>query len=135
VTLSSAKWGWVTPDGGPVVLRISLGRAGEEAVLQRDDADLAALAVSDLAAVLRRPLTPLATRVMRWGGALPQYDVGHADRVTRIRTALDSAPGLALCGAALDGVGVAACIATARGAARSAQVGLGVAGTRETMAP
>jgi oxygen-dependent protoporphyrinogen oxidase len=135
VTLSSAKWGWVTPDGGPVVLRISLGRAGEEAVLQQNDADLAALAVSDLAAVLRRPLTPLATRVVRWGGALPQYDVGHADRVVRIRTALDSAPGLALCGAALDGVGVAACIATARAAARRAQAGLGAAGTRETMAP
>jgi oxygen-dependent protoporphyrinogen oxidase len=55
--------------------------------------------------------------VSRWGGALPQYAVGHRERVARIRAAVDAVPGLAVCGAAYDGVGVPACIATARLAA------------------
>ena len=53
----------------------------------------------------------------RWGGGLPQYTVGHLDRVARIRAAVAAQPGLAVCGAAYDGVGIPACIATARAAA------------------
>jgi oxygen-dependent protoporphyrinogen oxidase len=52
--------------------------------------------------------------VTRWGGALPQYTVGHLDRVAAIRAAVAAQPGLAICGAAYDGVGVPACIGTAR---------------------
>jgi oxygen-dependent protoporphyrinogen oxidase len=57
------------------------------------------------------------TRVTRWGGALPQYTVGHLDRVAAIRTSVAAQSGLAVCGAAYDGVGIPACIATARAAA------------------
>ena len=53
--------------------------------------------------------------VTRWGGGLPQYLVGHRDLVERLRADLAAVPGLAVCGAALDGVGVAACIASASG--------------------
>ena len=53
----------------------------------------------------------------RWGGALPQYTVGHLDRVARIRRSVAEQPGLAVCGAAYDGVGVPACVASARAAA------------------
>ena len=60
---------------------------------------------------------PAATRVTRWGGALPQYTVGHLDRVAAIRAAVAAQPGLAVCGAAYDGVGIPACVATARAAA------------------
>jgi oxygen-dependent protoporphyrinogen oxidase len=59
---------------------------------------------------------PIAFRVTRWGGALPQYDVGHLDRVARIRAAVAGHRGLALCGAAYDGVGIPACVSTARAA-------------------
>ena len=45
------------------------------------------------------------THVQRWGGGLPQYAVGHLDRVARIRAAVAAVPGLAVCGAAYDGVG------------------------------
>ena len=61
--------------------------------------------------------TPLDARVTRWGGALPQYTVGHLDRVAAIRAGVDAQPGLAVCGAAYDGIGIPACIATARAAA------------------
>jgi oxygen-dependent protoporphyrinogen oxidase len=58
----------------------------------------------------------VAQRVTRWGGALPQYNVGHLDRVQRIRAAVAAEPGLAVAGAAYDGVGIPACIATAKAA-------------------
>jgi len=62
-------------------------------------------------------VTPADTRVTRWGGGLPQYTVGHLDRVARIRAAVAAQPGLAVAGAAYDGVGIPACVATARTAA------------------
>lgn len=118
VTFSASKWAWTDAlDPGLVLVRMSLGRAGEEAVLQRDDADLAALAVGDLADLLARPVRPAAVTVVRWGGSLPQYAVGHLDLVARVRAAVAGLDGLAVCGAVLDGVGIPACIAAAERAA------------------
>jgi oxygen-dependent protoporphyrinogen oxidase len=117
VTFSTVKWPHLSPDGGPHVVRCSIGRIGEDATLQRDDAELAELAAAELAAATGLTGRPLEARVSRWGGALPQYTVGHAGRVSRIRAAVAAEPGLAVCGAAYDGVGVPACIATARAAA------------------
>jgi protoporphyrinogen/coproporphyrinogen III oxidase len=115
VTYSTVKWPHL--GGGMHVVRCSIGRIGEEAILQRDDADLAALAAGDLAAAVGVTGTPVASRVTRWGGGLPQYTVGHLDRVDRIRAAVAAQPGLAVCGAAYDGIGIPACIASARLAA------------------
>ena len=98
-------------------MRCSVGRIGEEALLQRADDELAALAAAELAAATGVRGGPAATRVTRWGGALPQYTVGHLDRVAAIRAAVAAQPGLAVCGAAYDGVGIPACVATARAAA------------------
>ena len=118
MTFSSAKWGWVDAlDPELAVVRLSLGRHHEEAVLQRDDEELTALAVADAADLLGRPLRPVASRVVRWGGSLPQPAVGHADRIARLRATVALLPGIAVCGAALDGVGIPACIAAARLAA------------------
>jgi oxygen-dependent protoporphyrinogen oxidase len=116
-TFSSAKWAWVSDEPGSesdlLAVRMSVGRAGQEATLQRSDDELTAVAVGDLSVVLGRALTPVDSTVVRWGGGLPQYAVGHLDRVARIRAAVTAAGGLAICGAALDGVGVAPCIAAA----------------------
>ncbi len=118
VTFSSAKWQWVAAaDPGTMIARASIGRYGDEADLQRDDDELASVAadeLADLAAISDKPIDALVTR---WGGGLPQYTVGHIDRVRRARAAMATMPGLAACGAAYDGVGVPACIATARAAA------------------
>jgi protoporphyrinogen/coproporphyrinogen III oxidase len=117
-TYSSNKWAWVAEaDPSVVTVRTSLGRYGEEAQLQRDDVDLAAVALADLRTATGVVSTPLATRVSRWGGGLPQYTVGHRDRVDAIREGIAALPGLAVCGAAYDGLGIPACIATARTAA------------------
>jgi len=121
VTFSTVKWphlGDATARGSePLeIVRCSVGRIGEEAVLQRADDDLVALAAAEFAQATGVRGAPVASRVTRWGGALPQYTVGHLDRVARIRAAVASQPGLAVCGAAYDGVGIPACVATARAA-------------------
>ena len=121
VTFSTVKWPHLAEAtaGGtePLeIVRCSVGRIGEEAVLQRADDDLAALAAAEFAEATGVRGAPAASRVTRWGGALPQYAVGHLDRVASIRAAVASRPGLAVCGAAYDGVGIPACVATARAA-------------------
>jgi oxygen-dependent protoporphyrinogen oxidase len=121
VTFSSVKWPHLAvagPGGSGAleIVRCSVGRVGEEALLQRSDDELAALAAAELAEATGVRGGPAARRVSRWGGALPQYTVGHLDRVAAIRAAVAAQPGLAVCGAAYDGVGVPACVATARSA-------------------
>ena len=117
VTFSSVKWPQLRQRAADLIfVRCSLGRIGEEQVLQRDDAELTALAAADLATATGVRGAPAASLVTRWGGALPQYTVGHLDRVTRIQASLATQPRLAACGAAYAGVGIPACIATARSA-------------------
>ncbi len=59
----------------------------------------------------------LDSRVVRWGGGLPQYAVGHLDLVARVRAGVARWPGLAVAGAAYDGVGVPAVARSGREAA------------------
>ena len=122
-TYSFAKWDWVRSAGRGrdgedlLVLRCSIGRHREEKVLQVDDAELVDLALADLADAIGLAVRPVDQHVQRWGGGLPQYAVGHLDRVRRIRAAVAAEPGLAVCGAAYDGLGIPACIASAELAA------------------
>jgi protoporphyrinogen/coproporphyrinogen III oxidase len=124
VTYSTVKWPHLRrsaagEETGLHLVRCSVGRLGDEAILQRDDAELAGLAAADLAEAAGVPASQLVdVRVTRWGGGLPQYSVGHLGRVARIRAGVAAEPGLAVCGAAYDGVGIPACIASARQAAR-----------------
>ena len=113
-TFTSTKWGRDPVADGALLLRVSLGRVGEERTLQRTDAELAALSLADLRTATGLHATPLDTHVQRWGAGLPQYPVGHLDRVARIRADVARVPGLAVCGAAYDGVGIPAVIASAR---------------------
>jgi oxygen-dependent protoporphyrinogen oxidase len=117
-TFSSNKWGWVAAqDPELFVLRTSVGRHGEEAVLEREDAELVELSLRDLEAAVGLRAAPVAGLVSRWRGGLPQYPVGHGARVARIRDAVAVVPGLAVCGAAYEGVGIPACVASGRRAA------------------
>jgi oxygen-dependent protoporphyrinogen oxidase len=112
VTFASSKWAHVG-SADVVIVRCSIGRHGDVADLQRDDADLVSAAAAELTAYAGYRGAPVESRVTRWGGALPQYAVGHLDRVARIRASVAELPGLAVCGATYDGVGVPACIRSA----------------------
>ncbi|QKW09898.1 protoporphyrinogen oxidase [Streptomyces sp. NA04227] len=116
-TFASRKWGWIgEEDPGLLVLRTSVGRYGESAILERDDEELVEVSRADLRAATGLDARPVAARVTRWQDGLPQYPVGHLARVARIRAEVARHPGLAVCGAAYDGVGVPACIASAHAA-------------------
>jgi oxygen-dependent protoporphyrinogen oxidase len=113
-TYSFNKWGWVGAATDLRILRASIGRHREEASLQASDEELVAHVVEDLSTATGQQVRPVDAQVHRWGGALPQYAVGHLDRVARIRAAVAQVPGLAVCGAAYDGVGIPAVIGSAR---------------------
>jgi oxygen-dependent protoporphyrinogen oxidase len=115
VTISSQKWPLAT--GGLILLRASVGRIGDAQVLHRSDDDLIALVRHELTALLGITEAPEDAIVTRWGGGLPQYGVGHVARIARVRAAVADVPGLAVCGASFDGLGIPACIASAQLAA------------------
>ncbi|MFH8612606.1 protoporphyrinogen oxidase [Streptomyces sp. NPDC018029] len=115
VTFSTMKWPHLA--GEVDIVRCQAGGSGGEDLLGREDADLVALAAAELAEVTGVVGKPLDSRVSRWGAAVPQYTVGHLERVARIRAGVKDRPGLAVCGAAYDGVGVGQCVASALKAA------------------
>ncbi|MEV5170210.1 protoporphyrinogen oxidase [Streptomyces flaveolus] len=132
-TFASQKWGWIAEeDPDVVVLRTSVGRYGETEVLGRDDADLVEVSRHDLREATGLAAAPLRTRVTRWTDGLPQYPVGHHARVARVREQIAKLPGLAVCGAQYDGVGIPACIAGAYAAVD--QLGGDLSGVRELTA-
>jgi len=117
-TFFTRKWPHLDRAGGPVIVRASIGRAGEEERLQRDDGFLAGQAHRELGALIGATLpAPTASWVQRWGGGLPQYAPGHVERIAAVRATLPD--GLALAGAAYDGVGIPACVASGEAAAET----------------
>jgi protoporphyrinogen/coproporphyrinogen III oxidase len=123
-TYSFAKWDWVREAGvgategeDLLLMRCSVGRHREEEVLQVPDEELVQATLEDLADAIGLSVRPVDWQVQRWGGGLPQYSVGHPERVSRVRAAVAEVTGLAVCGAAYDGLGIPACIASAELAA------------------
>ena len=113
-TFSFAKWGWVKEAGeahGVRLLRTSVGRHGEVGALDVEDDELVRATLEELAAATGARLDPVATHVQRWHHGLPQYGLGHLERVARIRARLPE--GIAVAGAAFDGVGIPAVLASA----------------------
>ena len=125
-SFGSNKWPhWAEP--GTTILRVSVGRAtdqtwaglADEALVQRLCDELEAVLGQRSAAVRATLRAPLACRVSRWPASMPQYSVGHLDRVAAAAGALaDHAPMVRLAGASYNGVGVPACIGSGRRAAR-----------------
>ncbi len=114
-TLSSRKWADRAPTG-TVLVRAFIGSNQERLLAGTDDA-VAATARRDLELTLGVRGDPILTRVARWPGAMPQYTVGHLDRVAGAFAALAATPELILAGAAYRGVGLPDCIAQGRAAA------------------
>jgi protoporphyrinogen/coproporphyrinogen III oxidase len=109
VTWTSNKFGGRVPDG-LALLRGFVGRAGNEAPAFLPDDELIALVRRELRDILGIDTPPLTARIYRWQHALPQYNLGHPQRIARIESALAATPGVALSGAALRGIGIPDCI-------------------------
>lgn len=118
-SFASQKWPhWAAP--GRSVLRVSAGRAGDRRIDQLSDEDLVERLSAEVAVALGAPAAPDTWRVNRWPDAFPQYGVDHSKRVEQAERAVRTKlPGVALCGSSYRGIGVPACIASGRAAARS----------------
>jgi len=120
-TWSTAKWPHLA-ERGVVLLRASAGRDGDSRALGLDDATLVRSVLAELAdaGVLRPEAQPKATVVHRWPDAFPQYRPGHLQLVASVDQATRHFPGLGMAGAWRGGIGVPACWASGRSAARRA---------------
>jgi oxygen-dependent protoporphyrinogen oxidase len=125
-TWSSQKWEHRAPDEA-VLLRVYAGRYGGRDVTRVTNEQLVDLAREEIG-FLGVSAEPLFVRVQRWPLGMPQYVLGHLDRVERIERALGAYPGLAVAGAAYRGVGIPDCIASGEAAAESVARALAGAG-------
>jgi oxygen-dependent protoporphyrinogen oxidase len=108
-TWTSLKW----PHRAPVdqlLVRCYVGGVGREEILQLDDAALTAKVRAELAALCGVSVEPTYTEVNRWWKAMPQYTLGHLDRLAQLDAAVSRYPGLILTGAGYRGVGIPDCI-------------------------
>jgi oxygen-dependent protoporphyrinogen oxidase len=91
-------------------MRAFLGGAVQPDVYAMDDERLRAAVLKDLRELIGVQGDPLFVELHRWPSSMPQYPVGHLNRVARIERMLDSLPGLAVAGNAFGGVGIPDCV-------------------------
>jgi oxygen-dependent protoporphyrinogen oxidase len=115
-TFVSSKWEGRAP-GEMALFRVFLGGEKVDALLERDDAELLALAQSELSEYVPVSSRPVMTRVVRHRLASPQPTVGHLVRRTKLRALLANCPGLHVAASGVEGVGIPDCIRQARAVA------------------
>lgn len=108
-TWTSLKWPHRAP-ADQLLVRCYVGGVGREDILQLDDAALTAKVRAELAALCGIRAEPSYTEVNRWWRAMPQYTLGHLDRLAQLDAAVSRYPGLVLTGAGYRGVGIPDCI-------------------------
>jgi oxygen-dependent protoporphyrinogen oxidase len=110
-TYSSTKWPGRAPKGR-VLLRGFVGGPHNQEILKRSDEELVQIALDEFRDILGlNPFAkPLFSRVFRWYLGMPQYTLGHLDRIALIEDRSTQIPGLALAGGSYRGVGVPNCI-------------------------
>ena len=109
-TWTHKKWPHTTPDG-KVLLRCYVGRAGEETVVDLSDAEIEQIVLEDLKRIMNIVAKPAFTIVSRWKNAMPQYTVGHKERVQEMKEKVESdLPGVFIVGSSFDGLGLPDCI-------------------------
>ncbi len=115
VSFASHKWPGLAPDGAQV-LRVSTGRRNRTSWQELSDEELVNAIRSDLGQTFTTEIPAGPSHVTRWMNALPQYDVGHQDKVQKLDEAMTSLSGLVVTGAWRDGLGLPACVGAGRSA-------------------
>ncbi|WHZ30192.1 MAG: Protoporphyrinogen IX oxidase, aerobic, HemY [Nitrospira sp.] len=130
-TWTSLKWPYRAP-ADQLLVRCYVGGVGRENILQLDDDALTVTVREELAAVCGIRVEPRYAEVNRWWKAMPQYTLGHLDRLAQLETAVSRYPGLVLTGAGYRGVGIPDCICN--GSVAGERVMQYLLGTRERQA-
>jgi len=118
-TWTSTKFPHRAPEGYALI-RAFIGRAGQEEALDASEEELLALVREELRLTLGVTAPPKLCRVFRWPKAMPQYTLGHLDRLVVIEQRLAAHPGLFVAGNAYRGIGIPDCIASGESAAAQA---------------
>ena len=115
-TFSSVKFPGRAPDGH-VLLRAFVGGALQPEMFALQESEMSARAQKDLGELLGITEEPLFAEVSKWQDSMPQYQVGHLDRVAAIEDSVRELPGLTLAGNAYRGAGIPDCIRSGETAA------------------
>jgi len=115
-SFTSVKFVNRAPPGWTVV-RVFIGGAARPEVVTASDDELRSIAKTQLAELIGAQGEPAFAHVARWSSAMPQYHLGHLERVTEISERVKDWPGLELAGNAYEGVGVPHCIRSGEAAA------------------
>jgi len=110
-TYSSTKWPGRAPKGR-VLLRAFVGGPQNQKVMEQGDEEITSMALAELRRILgiNPKAEPIFSRFFRWTGGMPQYTMGHLDRVATIEERSIGVAGLALAGGSYRGVGLPNCI-------------------------
>jgi oxygen-dependent protoporphyrinogen oxidase len=115
-TYSSTKWPGRAP-AGKVLMRGFVGGPHNQAIVDNSDEALVEIVLAELRDILGVKGTPLFSRVYRWHLGMPQYTLGHLERVDTVESRSAAIPGLALAGGSYRGVGLPNCIESGERAA------------------
>ncbi|MDF0666648.1 MAG: protoporphyrinogen oxidase [Nitrospira sp.] len=108
-TWTSLKWPYRAP-ADQLLVRCYVGGVGREEILRLDDEQLTAKVRAELSSLCGIRAEPSYTEVNRWWKAMPQYKLGHLDRLAQLDAAVSRYPGLILTGAGYRGIGIPDCI-------------------------
>jgi oxygen-dependent protoporphyrinogen oxidase len=107
ITWTSTKFNYRAP-ADHVLLRVFFGGSRHPEMMHKTDAELLAIARSELKALMDIEAEPVLSRIYRWHESNPQYDAGHLDHVSAIEAELP--PGLYVTGSAYRGIGIPDCV-------------------------
>ena len=117
-TFSSVKFSGRAPEDH-VLLRAFAGGALQPEVFALDESEMSSRVEADLRELLGIREDPRFVEVAKWERSMPQYEVGHLDRISEIEKLVNQLPGLALAGNAYRGAGIPDCIRSGEAAAES----------------
>ncbi|NJP36584.1 protoporphyrinogen oxidase [Alkalicoccus luteus] len=112
-TWTHQKWEHTAPKG-KALLRAYVGRAGDEAIVSQDDQNISDTVLRDLKQIMTIEGDPEFSVITRWKRAMPQYNVGHSEALTKLEEGLSKRyPGVLLLGASFRGIGLPDCVTQA----------------------
>jgi oxygen-dependent protoporphyrinogen oxidase len=100
-----------------VLLRAFAGGALQPEIFALDDGDMRVRVETSVRELLGITEEPLFVEIAKWKESMPQYQVGHLERVNEIEKLTDEIAGLALAGNAYRGAGIPDCIRSGQTAA------------------
>ncbi len=114
----SRKFSYRTPDDS-ILIRCFIGGSRNEELVSLDDKDMLKMIREELKDIMGISAEPILTRIYRWEKAMPQYTIGHDERVSKIEESISKYPDIFVTGSAYRGGGISECIKNAQLTAES----------------